>query len=89
MANAPATIKTDFMWDHDGDGEPVRIRVVGHNTGHLNETITEDCGCVRAVYVLNDCGGPADLIVQRCDGTNYYGCFGERYTNLYGFTINA
>jgi hypothetical protein len=89
MTTAPATIKANFMWDHDRDGEPRRIAVVGHNTGHLDEMITEECGCVRAVYVLDDCGGPADLIVQRCDGTRIYGCDGERYMNLSGFRIEV
>lgn len=86
---APTTIKADFMWDHDRDGEPIRIRVVGHNTGHFDHTVTEECGCVRAVYVLDDCGGPADLIVERCDGTSIYGCDGERYLSVAPFTITV
>lgn len=89
MNQIPATVKTDFMWDFDRDGEPVRIRVIGHNTGDLDEMIVEECGCIRAVYVLHDCGGPADLIVQRCDGTSIYGCDGERFMHDDGFRIEA
>jgi len=80
MATPPKTVTTDWMWDHDANGEDVRIRIPVVNHGTLNYVEPEECGCVIAVYELQECGGPADLVVERCGRFGKWDCSGHRFT---------
>jgi len=77
---APKTVTTDWMWDHDATGEDVRVRIPVVNHGTLDRMEPEECGCIVAVYTLEECGGPADLIVKQCDRFGQWDCSGHGFT---------
>jgi len=88
MTDYPKTITTDWMWDHDETGEDVQVRIASTNHGTFDRMEREDCGCMVAVYMLEECGGPADLIVTRCDRFGEWDCSGHRFT-VGPFTVAA
>ena len=85
---APKTVTTDWMWDHDATGEDVRIRICVVNHGRLDRMEREECGCMIAVYTLEECGGPADLVTEPCERFGEWDCSGYRFT-VGPFTVIA
>ena len=88
MSKAPETITTNWMWDHDADGEDIKVRISVVNHGRFDHFDTEECGCVIAVYALEECGGPADLVTQPCGRFAEWDCSGYRFT-VGAFTVTV
>ena len=85
---APETITTNWMWDHDRDAEDIKVRIPVVNHGRFDHFDTEECGCVIAVYTLEECGGPADLITEPCGRFGEWDCSGYRFT-VGDFTVTV
>lgn len=89
---APERVVANFYWEYEYPQDR-RVRSDTPNYGTLDEQYTEDCGCEIATYSLDECGGPADLLLDRC--ADYRGpfCLGYYHERVDagrgGFTIEV